>query len=110
MKNYEMFRPNGEQVTVGTMLMARRISAQFRADTESRAEKFAAPGSVSDEFYASCDAVVARWNHNYEVVEQMKADPEFRDQDRRSAYALNLLQIADMARKCEDDASSSADQ
>tara|TARA_R100001198_G_scaffold83881_1_gene57466 strand:- start:4110 stop:4442 length:333 start_codon:yes stop_codon:yes gene_type:complete len=110
MKNYEMVRPNGEKVSVGTMLMARRISAQFRLDTESRVEKLAASEPISDEFYASCDAVVSRWNHNYEVVEQMKADPEFQDQDRRSAYALNLLQIADMASKCEDDAPSSTDQ
>ena len=96
MKKYEMYRPNGEKVSVGTMIMALRISGEFKAATELRVEKFADPEPVSDEFYASCDALVARWNHNHKAVEQMKADPEFQEESRRTSYVLSLLQIIDM--------------
>lgn len=102
MKKYEMYRPNGEKVSVGTMIMALRISGEFKAATERQADKLADPEPVSEEFYASCDALVARWNHNNKAIEQMKADPEFQEESRRKSYALSLLQIAEMAGKCED--------
>lgn len=102
MKNFEMYRPNGQKVMVGTMIMALRISSEFKAATELRVEKFADPEPISDEFYTSCDALFARWNHNHKTIEQMKADPEFQEESRRSSYALNLLLIAEMAGKCEE--------
>ena len=84
------------------MIMARRISGEFKAATELRVEKFADPEPISDEFYTSCDELFARWNHNHKTIEQMKADPEFQEESRRSSYALTLLQIAEMAGKCEE--------
>ncbi|KZY58034.1 hypothetical protein A3736_03745 [Erythrobacter sp. HI0063] len=110
MKNYEMYRPNGEKVSVGTMRMALGISSEFKATTLRCVEKLDNPETISDEFYASCDALFARWNHNHKTIELMKADPEFQAESRRTAYALSLLQIADMAGKCEEEGPPLADQ
>ncbi|GEM_PF-1512426 len=110
MKNYEMYRPTGGKVSVGTMLMALKISSEFKATSLEYIENLGKPELISDEFYASCDALFARWNHNHKIIELMKADPEFQEQNRRSSYALNLLQIADMAGKCEEEGPPLADQ
>ncbi|GMM92486.1 hypothetical protein [Qipengyuania sp. MTN3-11] len=110
MKNYEMYRSTGGKVSVGTMLMALKISSEFKATSMERIADLGNTEPMSNEFYASCDALFARWNHNHEIIELMNADPEFQEQNRRSSYALNLLQIADMAGKCEEEGPPLADQ
>lgn len=110
MKNYEMYRATGEKVSVGTMLMALKISSDFKATSLERIEKLGNSEPMSDQFYASCDALFARWNHNYKIIELMNADPEFQEENRRSSYALRLLQIADMTGKCEVEGPPLADQ
>ncbi|WP_454596841.1 hypothetical protein [Qipengyuania sp. SM2507] len=110
MKNYEMYRPTGGKVSVGTTLMASQISREFKATSLQCIENLGKPELISDEFFASCDALFARWNHNHKIIELMNADPEFQEENRRSSYALRLLQIADMAGKCEEEGPPLADQ
>ena len=109
MKNYEMYSATGEKLSVGTMLMALKISSEFKAASLERIEKLGKPELISDQFYASCDALFARWNHNHKIIDLMNADPEFQEENRRSSYALGLLQIADMAGKCEEESPPPAD-
>lgn len=102
MKKYEMFRPDGEKAEVGTMIMAHRIIGEFKAASAQMVEKFDNNEPPNNDFYASCDALFARWNHNHKTEVQMKADPEFQEESKRSLYALRLLQIVEMASQYED--------
>ena len=89
MKEYKIYQPNGEQVSINHPSQFDALRSEFARYVSHYGAKASESSSLSDNAFVMLENLTTYWNHNVSVVEEIVKDDDFLLSEKKAQTALN---------------------
>ncbi len=93
MKQYQIYKPNGEKVSINHPSQFYELRGEFARFVSHYGAEASKSSSLSDNAFANLENITRYWNHNVSVVEALVQDEDFLLSEKKAQTALNTAEF-----------------
>ena len=93
MKEYKIYQPNGQKVSITHPSQFYALRREFARHVSHYGAEAAKSSSLSDNAFAMLEKLTNYWNYNVSVVEEIIHDEDFLLAEKKAQAALNTAEF-----------------